>query len=353
MKITYFKVVFLVIICSLLGCSNGISNKYKFENSKYISFTVTNELTGTGEAPGTIFESHVFCYDLQTQALSEVGVVPYNSQYPLTAYDRSENKIYYSASAMEGGRMPNSTDQLYSLDLISNETTKLTSEFYAINYIIPLDEDIILVACPLNAPTLMLFSWSKKTNTISKISWDEDLTFTNVYYQHDTHHLLAFAYSSSEHQYRISHQDIAPYVPLDFEVYNIDWKRKVQEKLFTIQQNAHMTDRIDIESTILHDEGIIAKIRERIRDGYYTKTIDCVVKYDFSGNRIDVNRYTEKLEGLTDFIYITDDERYIYYIKSEGNTLCVYDTLNDMTDVIYEAVFGYSFVNNATVLSDY
>ena len=348
----------IVVFCSVSGCDSVTPNSEKPQEAQiYISFTVTNEIIS--KTPGTLFESHVFCYDIQSQALHEVATVPYNSQYPLTAYDRPENKVYFSASALKGGRMRNASDKLYSLDLTNNEIKVLTNNLYAINYIIPTRNNIILVACPLDSPeiTLMLYSWDKSSRKLKELSWESDITFSKVYYQPDTHYLIASTFSSSEDLFRIRNQDKTPYITPDKEVYRIDFNNAKHEKLFALEGN-NLIVSTDINSIVLNDNKIVAFIREKFKDGYYVFSEEGIYSFDYSGDERTPFIDREKLKGLSDLVYISNDKRFIYFISSalgeqSSNALCKYDTVTDKIEIIYEAVLGYNFINNATALSDY
>jgi hypothetical protein len=64
--------------------------------------------------------------------------------------------------------------------------------------------------------------------------------------------------------------------------------------------------------------------------------------------------YGGKLEGLTDFVYITEDSRHIFFIRNGGdgsNELCRYDVSSGETNVIYFAKYGYEELNNAVILA--
>ena len=343
--------VLCLAICSFAGCSNSKQQN----NPQYISFTVTNQVKGSD----TQFESHIFCYDLETRALNEVGVVPYNAQYPLTAYDRSANTIYYSASVLEGERQ-HTGDQLYALDLSTNEAKALTNELYAINYIIPTEKEVILVACPLEASTisLLLFSWNKDTNKLNPFSWDEDLNFSKVYGDPGTGHLTAVGFSASEYDYRLEHQDDTPYFPPDSSVFDIDLRAKTHKELFTFSSGGSLLGT-EITSVIGKKDTVIANIKEMTRDEKKATENAGIYSYNFSGNKLGAYPHSEKLKDLEAFVYISPDDRYLYYLakgQTEGadNALYVYDAVLDKTDIIYESSKNSdNMINNAIVLSDY
>jgi hypothetical protein len=332
--------------------STSVSN----DQPKYISFTVTNKIIG--ETEDKEFESHVFCYDLQTHDVQEVGVVPYNSQYPLTAYDRPSNKIYYSASTLKGERQ-HTGDQLYSLDLNTNETERLTEGLYAINYIIPTENEVNLIAAPLGVTGVRLYpySWDKTSGILKNLSWDEDMMFRHVSWRPGTSELFARTYSVSEFYRRLENQGETMFFMPDSEIYSVDMRTGAHEKLFGIE-STNLIVGTDIEVFTFVNNKIIASVSEEIKDGFAVRSERGLYSYDLSDNERTIYQYGEKLKGLSQFVYISDDERYVYYISITNtdviaNTLCVYDTEEDKTDVIYEAALGFDFINNATILADY
>jgi hypothetical protein len=63
------------------------------------------------------------------------------------------------------------------------------------------------------------------------LSTGETKKLTIVNYNPDTSRLIALAYSSSEDQYRISHQDRIPYVSPDITIYSMNINTRAHEKL--------------------------------------------------------------------------------------------------------------------------
>ena len=346
----------IMVVLLILFISSGCKNRNLSGQGKYISFTLDVEI-GYGDFK---FESHVYCYDLETKQLSRVGVVPDNSQYPVTAYDRSANKIYYSASSLDDERVVHqSTDQLYVLDLNTGEAKALTNALYAINYIIPTEKEVALITWPLKSSnnSLMLYTWNKTSHDLKCLSWDEDISFWKVYYDPDTGELTASGYSSMEFLYRIGHQDETSFIQPESTIYSINVHDGAHEDLFVIK-NTNLIIQTNILSILRKNDEIIAYTKEDIKDGYQLSHDYDIISYDLRGNKTGDYKYNKKLQGFTDFVYISSEGRYIYYIGSigtNGNALCSYDTFLDETNVIFESkpIPNYTHIISAIVLSDY
>jgi hypothetical protein len=342
----------VALLSVLTGCGDakspsGAAAEKGEPAGEYISFTVTNE------AEGGMFESHVFCYDIASGKLGEKATVPYNSQYPLAVYDRSADKVFYSASADEGERV-HTGDQLYSFDPETKKTERLTESLYAINYILPWKGKVLAVACPkdIESVTLLLYSWDKAGKSLSKLSWDDDANISQAYMRPDTGELTITTIPSAEDWERIGNQSEGnPYIPPDTSVFSVNAADGSHELLFKQKQ--------EVQTVLSCGDDLIMKEKSYIKDGYSLLTPERILVRDSGGKDKGDWPYAEKLKGLKSLkslVHISDDGGQVYYIAvGEGDSdteLRRYDVKSDKTEVIYAAKSGYSAINNAVALNN-
>lgn len=178
-KLIYILVIFLVV--SVTGCQN--KPEEISASGKYISYTVT------AENDDKSLEMITFAYDLDDDSNIGVSKMEYNAQYPLTAYDKKNNKVYYSSRIDDA-------DNLFELDLKTGGTKQLTDSLFAINYIIPVDNELYLVAVENGVRAMGLFKLVN--NKLERILDDVDAFVWKVNYNPDLQTLVFNTYSQSE-----------------------------------------------------------------------------------------------------------------------------------------------------------
>lgn len=143
----YSILLIIVIIIIVSGCEkteviieDGHTKKNDMEKP-YLSITRTY----IDEVDNMI--SEYFIYDIEDKKVEKIAETPYDSQHPIGIVDLYDNKLYYSNRIDSG-------DQLFSYDIKTKETTQLTYNLWAINYIIPTKDHIHLVAARLTEPDI-------------------------------------------------------------------------------------------------------------------------------------------------------------------------------------------------------
>lgn len=113
--------------------------------------------------------SDVYFYNLENEECDKAASVDYTSQYPLAVFDEERNFIYYSAYVQE-----KKGDQLFCLDCETGELRQLTDQLFAINYIIPSKEAILLVAVEQAERILRAYLYQKETSQLLEVKLDVD-----------------------------------------------------------------------------------------------------------------------------------------------------------------------------------
>ncbi|ERM16163.1 hypothetical protein [Brevibacillus laterosporus] len=160
------------------------SNAEKHNQSEYFSLTVTNKQN----------ENHFYTYDIDAKTIKEMAKTPDTAQYPLGSVDLNAKSLYYSERDSTG------SDQLVKLDLATKKKEKLTTNLFAINYIIPVGNQIIIAAAEKTKSAVQLASYNLQTKKLS--FWvppnDDDTSVKHLMYNPYTKKLYATLYSNQE-----------------------------------------------------------------------------------------------------------------------------------------------------------
>ncbi|QDX90952.1 hypothetical protein EEL30_00270 (plasmid) [Brevibacillus laterosporus] len=160
------------------------TNAVEHNNSDYFSLTLTNKQS----------ENHFYIYDIDTKIIKEVAKTPDTAQYPLGAVDLNTKSLYYSERDSTG------SDQLVKLDLATKKKEKLTTNLFAINYIIPVGNQIIVAAAEKTKSSVQLASYDLQTKKL--LFWvppdDDDTAVEHLMYNPFTKKLYATLYSTQE-----------------------------------------------------------------------------------------------------------------------------------------------------------
>ncbi len=172
-------IMFIFIITCFSGCNSRQPEKQEVSVtatstplpdtpalSPYLSIT-ESYYTGTSE---TDIGNQCIIYDLQTQKIVHKGSVDYTSAYPLTAYSKNFDDIFFSADSGHG-------DQVYQYS--NNQNIQLTDKFYAINYIIPCGNKLFVAAKLLKHYCIEPFIFDPVSKEVDRVFEDkEDDRFT-------------------------------------------------------------------------------------------------------------------------------------------------------------------------------
>ena len=191
LKTSMKKITILCIFSLLLLCACDLKKDYERELSNYyLSLTSSNGInddTVSVENQTYDFESkkmtdHKFDFKLTTQ-------------YSLAVYDARDHAVLYSA------KDSNNDDQVYLYNINTKETSQLTNHLWGINYIIPRDDDYIVVGAKKKTHILALWSIDKKTHSVKQIEIPDekynDMYAWQVAYIPQTNDLVIQATSDS------------------------------------------------------------------------------------------------------------------------------------------------------------
>lgn len=103
-----------------------------------MSFTLTCEVTD--EFSDNTLLSEIYKYDFASENAMLVATIPYEKDYPLGIYLESRNSVLYSgiSDAVSG-------NQVWMLDLETQEAKMLTRDFYYLAFLQPISDSVVLV----------------------------------------------------------------------------------------------------------------------------------------------------------------------------------------------------------------
>jgi hypothetical protein len=145
------------------------SNKQSNKTAPYlsISYTEYDDLEG----PEGGMTTSMLCYDINSAELETVYKFPYSSQYPLGCLDLANQKVYFSALS----ETSINRDELFVCDLNTNEIRQLTDDFFAINFILPRKDDVLLAAVKTRTRAIrpVVYDVTEGTLTYGALSDDD------------------------------------------------------------------------------------------------------------------------------------------------------------------------------------
>lgn len=304
-------VLLLLLLC---GCqtseSNDISNK-----SLYISFNVSRQ---TDDGKNVI---DIYTYDLTTNKIEKKDEVPYNSQYALAAYSAKSNSIYFSRRE-EGTNL----DNLYEYQRTSKKTIKLTESLFAINFIIPYEDHVYMVAIPSDTKDFTLYLYDYENEKLSSFIDDKIFSIWQMNINPISGDLLLSGYSSYEDQKRMDNQNEIPYVAPSHSIYIK--KQDTQVKLYQTKENEI------IDSLCFTDRGtVIYLMQNQI--------------YELENSSVKLQEALSSL-NISQLIYMQNDT--LYYI-SDKREVCSYSLKSDKVKVLFHSDVTLSVVQNAYILA--
>lgn len=152
------------MVLFIIGCGTRASPPQPQPQTKpqadyYLSITLSDEQSGQ-------FKTHFYTYDIPSQKLNKVADIPLTAQYPLGVVDEKLHAVFCAERDSRGD------DQLVEIDLKTGKVKWLTHNIFAINYMIPVDHEIAMVAQLRGQRQIGLCSFDLSSGTFKV--WDKD-----------------------------------------------------------------------------------------------------------------------------------------------------------------------------------
>lgn len=337
------KKLSLVILFTLFIICNSCSGK---NESNYLSIAVTSYDDGANPENGMTIT--VLKYNFNDKP-SEVGRVPYTSQYPLAVYYENDNCIYYSAKSSFGRG-----DQLWKYDIETKKHQQLTDSLFAINYIIPRKKDIILVTCPKGEDADIPLIFDKASETLKNIDFGFDFDCRICTYQPTNDRLIMAGDSYTEamdaintHNAMVKTNPDVPDYPPPAYFYELDG---------TIPKLLLKLDRFSITNLAIIDK----------HSFFYKGNAHHLVgerDFPFTQHKFDGKTSSEctlidesKIYAYNDFVFTSKNDIYLRGVLNNspsGTTpsLYHYNIKTSNIDLIYDSNIIDGYMNNFVFLS--
>ena len=325
-KCIKISVFLMLIMLFSADCKNTESKE------KYI--TITNTYSYKED-----LVMDVLTYNLTNQSISKTASIPYTSQYPLTMYSASNDKVYYTALSDD-----KKGDELFVMDRHSKKAQQLTNEFFAINNIYPLNEDIFIAGVRRSDDTAVKpYIYDKETKKVKEIPITNDFFISCAHYDPVKQDLYVSGYLEKEDRNSFDEQDEDGDVKgITNYIYKFDGNRF---KLIYSKRDCY------IKSITSCGNDLIIKWGTTYFDEDMNLSKICVEnekEESFEFEKSEIKNIAD--DGL---IYAdTDNVLYIRQTEKKNDIvyqLCSYDNHNGKINILYEAP-AQSAINNAQVL---
>lgn len=282
--------LFSLCIIVLSSCANEPTKNDELSSYSLSYTTTTKDLVLSNSI-----------YDFENDTTKELLQIKLDAKYSLTVYDDYANQVLYTKD--DG----TNNNQIYAIDIKTQEEKKLTTNLYGVNYIIPRKNDILVVAIGKGDHFISLWSIDRQTMEMEKISIPDqpsDMNIFTVAFNPDDESIVFEAYSEEERSKKMNtwnklDPSKAKTTELEFDTYFYRYKDNV-ELLFekTMPQSLQL---IANKNIVLYSVDNDTKEQECF---YY-----------------DINEKTEKkidsdtIKNIGKIIKLSDDNQYIYSVS--------------------------------------
>ncbi len=188
LKTASIMIIALMTSC-IVGCGKTASiepSQTKSQPDSYLSITLSDEEAGQ-------LKTNFYTYDIQSQKLNGVAQIPITAQYPLGVVDEKLHTVFCTERDARGD------DQLVEIDLKTGKVKWLTNNIFAINYMIPVNNEIVMVAQLRGQQQIGLCSFNLSSGSLNV--WDKnnpDIFAQSLTFNPFTNKLYATVYSWRE-----------------------------------------------------------------------------------------------------------------------------------------------------------
>lgn len=245
-------VILLLAFSFLLGCTGCTKNVNdatdNIDSGNYISVTMTKYNNEKDTSNG--MTTQIWCYDIKNESASCIFEFATTAQYSLGFYERENGKIYYVQRVYQS--LTDYGDQLFVFNPDTGETTQLTNDFFAVNYVIPWEDRLYFVA-ELKAERATKLGYLN-LETGEQFFWrdDGDTLVEGITVDTELNKIFVIAYSLTERNENLMKQTNDDFLIPKHSVYALNMDLDTTEKVFeenwwirTVMTN-HSTHTLDM-----------------------------------------------------------------------------------------------------------
>ena len=297
----------LVVLCIFVitGC--------KTNKERYLSVT-TSGYDKKGNVVVNIYE-----YSLSTKKVTK----KYTSSNPLGVYSKSNNAVYYAEE-------DNSGDHLYTYDLDTKKSKKLSDGLTAINRIIPVENNIYVLGVEKGQRSLKPYRYNIETKNFSKIKAEEGLDFDHMVYDVFNHDLYLCASDQKEEDQALEEANAgkgSKYIAPNTHIYRL--KNNQLKRIYTTNRKL-VYRMLPMESgnlTFTESDSIPAWNPQ-----YHTYTLDTKTNKKKAGINID------EIMDVTQYACFSSSHQIILLgCKDKHQGIYTYDIDSGKTELLYES----------------
>lgn len=297
----------LVVLCIFVitGC--------KTNKERYLSIT-TSGYDKKGNVVVNIYE-----YSLSTKKVTK----KYTSSNPLGVYSKSNNAVYYAEE-------DNSGDHLYTYDLDTKKSKKLSGGLTAINRIIPVENNIYVLGVEKGQRSLKPYRYNIETKKFSKIKAEEDLDFDHMVYDVFNHDLYLCASNQKEEDQALEDANAgkgSKYIAPNTHIYRL--KNNQLKRIYTTNRKLvyRMLPMENGNLTFTESDSIPAWNPQ-----YHTYTLDTKTNKKKAGINID------EIMDVTQYTCFSSSHQIILLGRNDKHQgLYTYDIDSGKTELLYES----------------
>ncbi|MFB5265795.1 hypothetical protein ACE41H_03205 [Paenibacillus enshidis] len=251
-------------------------------------------------------------------------------------YDKANQLVYYTQRV---GTDQEYGDQIFVRDLSSNNSTQLTDNLFAVNYVIPSGDQLFFVANIKGEQAIRLGSINLKTRKMT-LWGDQDTLIEAITVDHKNKKIYASAYSLKQRNYSLAHQD-GPAGQNNFKmpthtVYETDFDLKEKRKLFSKNYWIRM---------LMHKDGHVIAFSDK----EYNRGPSTVIDFELADRSTDVSQWEAARLQRGDANYSSEGNKiYTIAIVKNKRGLYEYDVKSKKFTPIFTPEDG--FINNIQVV---
>lgn len=319
-ELVRYIIVIILISVALAGCSRKEGDGIKDQGG--ISFTVTREEKQKRPI------STLYFYDFYLKSVKKIYSIPYESQYPLMVYNKNKSRVYYTKTPAD-----NHGDEIFVYDLKKKATKQITNQFFAINEVIPTNNNLFIAAVHRGDHiAVQPFFFDQTKFNVKNYSFDEDFTLQRA--KGTSYNKNIYMSGYSEHESNLRAEDKKDGV--DNTMYVLK-----KNKLFKIFK----THKQYIESFAVNKEGILYKQADRLFDPDKKRELRF---YEFSaGKSKKVSIDNKLLRDMSDIVYFSNKDELFFIRVCDNGTyeLCKKKLTKNNYQVLYRTQ-GKEAINN-------
>lgn len=343
-----------VLLAAPSGCArNGDDAPKAAETHAYLTINVTS-YNDTSDPEGGGASMNNYCYDITTEQLREIETgenIAYTSQYPLAVYSEYDHAIYFSERIMfeDGGH----GDQLAVYDLDSGEKKILTDNLFAINQIIPLEDMVVLSACPYGENEEKPVYYMKDSGETKIFPIKENLCVSFLSYNVYTKSLIAACFDMEQRRNRNNDYNMQKTTKLilpDYDIYNLHLDGSKPEIIYSVKEKDINRAALDCSGRLLvteYDDDIL--INPDANTATYLIDLD-------TGEAAEQTNIDEKLVTGYTYLCFNGEKNEVFFLgggkydtKAYPRGLYKYNYETDELTLVFTVSEGY--INNFCMLA--